>query len=492
MSGLPTNSSKAKTKGCSPVSSNCVVWQGQSLPCIDLCTGDTVSDVVFKLATELCTLMTMFDISNYDLECLNVSVLDRPTDMKGFIEILMARICALEGLSTAATTEASDCPTGCIVDIAPCLQYNDQNGTLVTSTNLYEYVLLIANQVCTNVTDIITIEGNIATLQTDVLANTGNIATNTVGKADITSLDYTVSTKTNPATGTVFITEALTEVENSLIKTQDASGSNTDLISAIGKDLGISTENRLATAGTLASSTGWINPPSTVAESLGNLWITVRDIRAALVNIVNNAATESCATLLLNYTTTFNTATSDLVLFTSGSTGFTGNWSNCNLAIVTVSDALGNTVTYNKDLITLIGVPAGETENLLALGLDLTTDISTNVEACFTNSSNGVTCNNTYSSTHVIAAPCPAVVLTPNTTWIDYDITITVGYSYRINLYDDGGLLVIDSKAFNAPVANIVDKFSALAGLTTFDVEVIVINGAGVETACPKQSATTL
>ena len=65
MSGLPTNSSRAKTKGCSPVSSNCVVWQGQTLPCLDLCKGDTVSDVVFKAATELCTLMTMFDISNY-------------------------------------------------------------------------------------------------------------------------------------------------------------------------------------------------------------------------------------------------------------------------------------------------------------------------------------------------------------------------------------------------------------------------------------------
>ena len=31
---------------CSPISSNCIVWQGPDIPCIHLCTGDTISDVV--------------------------------------------------------------------------------------------------------------------------------------------------------------------------------------------------------------------------------------------------------------------------------------------------------------------------------------------------------------------------------------------------------------------------------------------------------------
>ena len=37
---------------CSPTSSNCVIWQGPDLACIKLCKGDTVSDVVAKLAAE--------------------------------------------------------------------------------------------------------------------------------------------------------------------------------------------------------------------------------------------------------------------------------------------------------------------------------------------------------------------------------------------------------------------------------------------------------
>jgi len=59
---------------CSPISSNCVIWQGPDIPCIKLCTGDTVSDIVFKLATELCTIMDTLDIKNYDLSCFDLAV----------------------------------------------------------------------------------------------------------------------------------------------------------------------------------------------------------------------------------------------------------------------------------------------------------------------------------------------------------------------------------------------------------------------------------
>ena len=55
------------TAGCDPVSSNCVIWQGPDIPCLKLCKGDTVSDVVYKLATELCDLLTALDVTTYTL-----------------------------------------------------------------------------------------------------------------------------------------------------------------------------------------------------------------------------------------------------------------------------------------------------------------------------------------------------------------------------------------------------------------------------------------
>ena len=59
-------------KPCSPISSNCVLWQGPDIPCINLCKGDTVSDVVAALAEELCCVLTILDINSYDLSCFNM------------------------------------------------------------------------------------------------------------------------------------------------------------------------------------------------------------------------------------------------------------------------------------------------------------------------------------------------------------------------------------------------------------------------------------
>ena len=40
---IPTNSNNLTN--CDPISSNCVIWQGPDLPCVEICTGDTISDV---------------------------------------------------------------------------------------------------------------------------------------------------------------------------------------------------------------------------------------------------------------------------------------------------------------------------------------------------------------------------------------------------------------------------------------------------------------
>ena len=50
---IPSTNGNSAPKGCNPISSNCVIWQGPDLPCIDLCTGDSISSVVAKLCQQL-------------------------------------------------------------------------------------------------------------------------------------------------------------------------------------------------------------------------------------------------------------------------------------------------------------------------------------------------------------------------------------------------------------------------------------------------------
>ena len=49
--------STRNTKGCTPISSNCVVWQGPNLACINVCNGDNISTVVAKVAEFVCNMI---------------------------------------------------------------------------------------------------------------------------------------------------------------------------------------------------------------------------------------------------------------------------------------------------------------------------------------------------------------------------------------------------------------------------------------------------
>ena len=142
---------------CSPISSNCVIWQGPDIPCIKLCTGDTVSDVIFKLATELCTIIDQLNVSNYDLSCFASSACP-PADFQALIQFLINQICASQGITVDTTKLVSGCPD-CVIDVASCFV---QPG--VTTMQLIDYVKMIADKICSLVFQISTINSQIADL----------------------------------------------------------------------------------------------------------------------------------------------------------------------------------------------------------------------------------------------------------------------------------------------------------------------------------------
>ena len=126
---------------CTPTSSNCVIWSGPSLGCINLCTGDTISDVVAKLATELCTILDTLNVSNYDLACLNLNTC-APSDFEQLIQLLIDKVCALENAPADPTNPPSTgCPTDCIVATKGCLIGPDEPDG---SDTLINYIQAIA------------------------------------------------------------------------------------------------------------------------------------------------------------------------------------------------------------------------------------------------------------------------------------------------------------------------------------------------------------
>ena len=142
---IPTNSS-GTTNGCDNISSNCVVWQGPDITCIDLCTGDTITDVTHKLATKVCKLITDGVTSNpsltgLDLTCLNIPGIT-PTDLVPVLQAMVVQICANTGSgqvpnsSSSASTRSQVQDNLPIMTLPACLQYNDAHGNPVTTLRL--------------------------------------------------------------------------------------------------------------------------------------------------------------------------------------------------------------------------------------------------------------------------------------------------------------------------------------------------------------------
>ena len=86
---------------CTPVSSNCVIWEGPNIPCLSLCYGDSISDVMYRLATTYCELTSL---DNYDYSCLRDN---DPTTFNTLIQAIIDNVCYLNTHGTPGATGAT-------------------------------------------------------------------------------------------------------------------------------------------------------------------------------------------------------------------------------------------------------------------------------------------------------------------------------------------------------------------------------------------------
>ena len=488
---LPTNSGRAKDQGCNPVSSNCVVWQGPDLDCIGLCKGDTISDVVQKLATDLCTVMDAVDLTNLDLTCLSIPNSEEPDDFSEFIQILIDRICALEGITPVNPTDPTDCPDNCIVSIADCFQYIDGQGDTVIAMTLVEYVTAIGNRICDIIDDITALQDAVNTLQVDQAATAARVTVVEDDKADIDSLNYQVNTKTSASAGIQYITEALRYVENFMLGQSDATGSITAWYENILKAGLISDENRMFGSGLMSSINGWTTNVLTAAESLGNAWLAIRDLRSEVDYIKENCCSSGCSDIWLNFRSTLTVNT--LTIFADGSTGFTADWRECTGDTrITVTDELGNTSTFTTSLLAILDTPSGYSIDLSATTIDISTNLTVVADTCFINTTTDTTCNEDYTDIIINSASCPATVLTIYSTAINYQFNSTSGFTYIANVYYQGGSTPVASQIIATPGVIVLNSISGLLTETDYEFELIVVDTVGDQTPCPKQSFTTL
>jgi hypothetical protein len=272
-------------KPCNPVSSNCVVWQGPTLECIDLCKGDTVSDVVAALATELCKILDQTNVTDYDLSCLGITSCG-PTDFKGLIELLIEKICELQDTPAPSTGAVSGSCPDCVVTVASCFV---EDGA--TTMQLLDYVQMIASKVCALIGEIGTLSTEVANLDIRVTA-LENQETPGFTLPSIL-VDCTLDDGVIVAGNAYTIDEVLNALVNDDVYGYCAllgsTGLPADLLSAVSTQCITGADSTLSPGGTsfAADYLGtWINSPVTVADAINNLWIVVCDTWTYLDGLV--------------------------------------------------------------------------------------------------------------------------------------------------------------------------------------------------------------
>jgi hypothetical protein len=273
---------------CSPISSNCVIWQGPDLPCIKLCKGDTISDVVEALALELCTVLDILDIKNYDLTCFDITACG-PKDFITLIQFLIDRICALENIDATATrTTTTGCPD-CVVSVAPCFIIGTQ-----TTMQLVDYVNAIGLRICSIITDIANINSQIANILIRITAledapspaipipsivincNIGTLLAGNSYSLDIV-LDQLINNTINGYCSLIGVLGTISQIGTSIVP---ACSFSTDI----------------------TSNPNWTATPTTLAESITNIWIALCQITSTPLSV------EDTNTINLDFTTGVLTA----------------------------------------------------------------------------------------------------------------------------------------------------------------------------------------
>lgn len=470
---------------CSPVSSNCVIWQGPNIPCINLCNGDTVSDVIGKLAEELCTIIDQTGTLNPDLSGLDLNCLpeETPLELQPVLQAIIDYTCAL------VPGGGSSLPN---ITLPDCLRYDDPLGNPVTQLPLEQYAQLIGNKICDILESITTIQAVIAdhearlvVLENCVLPCTGISTEKTI-----------VSSCMFPGQSTA-VSNVVLELETQFCSFRNVVGTIALINAAIAKQCIAGTEPLLSNTGTYSSLVGWQNSPATLAQSVGNLWLVLCDMHSAIKNIQLNCCPTACDAITFDYGTSIinnSVGIPEYLNINFSTSNIPSSYNDCGGGTtVLITDSSGGSTSTTVNVASLQTSSAGV--NIPIGSLNVYSNLTVTVDFCATDGKD--TCSEKKTSSVNLTVPCPPDTNCTNITSDSVDVTFTnnlgVTASYGIKAINSSTGVIAASKTVNSPGTTVTETLGGLAESTSYFVQVVpTINGASKTCVGPSFETTAI
>ena len=482
---IPTNSS-GTTNGCDNISSNCVIWQGPDISCIDLCTGDTISEVTKKIGDKVCQIITDGVTANpslagLDLTCLNIPG-TTPTTLVPVLQAMVTEICA----NKSSSSGGGGSTTLPMMTLPACLQYNDPSGNPVTQLRLDEFATLIANQVCTNLASINTInstltsiDNRVSILEACVLPCSGAVTEVQIVPTCVSN----VGVLTN-------VSVVVLALESAFCSLQNAVGLPAAINSAVNQTTLTSSTTSLANTSTsYGSIVGWNASPSTMAQSLQNAWVVIDDLYNALSSVQTNCCPGGCDGITFAYTTATSTNSNGIIdninfSFINSTIPNTFN-DSAGFSKATVTDSLGASLTQTFSVSSLQTNPNGFNFNVSTLN----TQGDMNVVVNFSVTDGVDTCTANQSNVVPGLIPCPTPAASNITqTGVDVSFANQIGATatYVIDILDSNGV-VAATYTVNNPGSIVTHSFTGLTPSTTYSIRLTVQYGGQTQVCTTTQ-----
>ncbi len=367
------NPSRSSFKGSNEgakVSSNSVIWAGPDLPCIDLCKGDTISDVQLKVATELCKIIEQLDLSETDLGCINDCPACPQPDksLKKVIKLLIDAFCVLKE-RVDDLGEANNNANQVFDVNLRCIAQTDGAGNILNDNSNDQIVQSIIDQLCNNKFSIDLLTAKVEDLQDAIDA---------IPPPPVLELPSLASSCLY--TGTRDLDVAHSQLDAAFCSLRSILGLPGALSGGISQQC-----PDLFTA--YGANPNFKATPATVADSLGNMWIVLCDVMSRVAYMESNCCRATCDDVKIGFGVVLSDARDEATLrFTFGNgTSIPDGFIDCGSRL-TVTDTWGNVV----DQIIKIENAA---ELLIDLtGLNFNSDYTFSIEVCMRNAETNLTC----------------------------------------------------------------------------------------------------
>lgn len=134
-----------KLDKCAEVySTGCIRYSGPSIPCLNICTGDSLTFVENSIATKLCEIVGVTDMSTITIPtCLIEAWGTKDKDILNLIQTLLDYSCSLKFQIDSINTELTTFDPLITVDYKCCSDDCTTSGTLKLSKILEDIISCI-------------------------------------------------------------------------------------------------------------------------------------------------------------------------------------------------------------------------------------------------------------------------------------------------------------------------------------------------------------